>query len=396
VTASLTSRGDALAADAADELGSFRDQFQLPADVIYLDGNSLGPPSTSALAALGNIQDEWAASLVTGWDRWIELPVQVGDLLGQALLGAAAGQVIVADSTTINLYKAVAAALGLRPDRRSVVIEKGSFPTDRYIVEQLATELREIPLPDVVDALDDDVALVVLTAVDYRSAALAEVERLTRAAHGVGAVILWDLSHAAGAVPLQLDEWGADFAVGCTYKYINAGPGSPAYMYVSRALQELVTQPIPGWFGHADQFAMEPMYRPAEGIRRFLTGTPNIPGTVAVEAGIRLLADAGIDRIRRKSVALTELAISRADALLSDLGFAVASPRDATRRGSHVALRHPRASEVCALLGRDHRVITDHRPPDVLRLGFAPLYTRFVEVWDALDTIESVGRGLIS
>jgi kynureninase len=286
----------------------------------------------------------------------------------------------------------VAAALSLRPDRACVVIEDGSFPTDRYIVEQLAAPVRVTAASDVTRALDGNVALVVLSAVDYRTAAFADMHAVTRAAHDAGALILWDLSHAAGAVPLQLDSWGVDFGVGCTYKYINAGPGSPAYIYVRRALQDLVTQPIPGWFGHADQFAMEVEYRPAEGITRFLTGTPNIPGTAAVEAGVRLLADAGIEPIRRKSKALTELAIQRADELLPSLGFAVGSPRTADDRGSHVALRHERASDVCAALARDHRVIADHRPPNILRLGFAPLYTRFVDVWDAFDAIKLVGQ----
>jgi kynureninase len=390
MTARFSGRRDAVEADAEDELRSFREQFTLPEDLIYLDGNSLGAPSAGVLAASRAIEDEWGSSLVTGWDRWVDLPTQVGDLLGSTLLGAAPGQVIVADSTTINLYKAVAAALALRPDRSVVVIENGTFPTDRYIVEQLATEVRVGT-----NALDDSVALVVLLAVDFRTAALADIASATRAAHDVGALILWDLSHAAGAVPLRLDEWGVDFAVGCTYKYLNAGPGAPAYMYVRHELQELVSQPIPGWFGHADQFAMESAYRPAHGVRRFLTGTPNIPGTVAVAAGVRLLGDAGIDRLRRKSEALTELAVERADALPPSLGFEVASPRDAARRGSQVSLRHARADEVCAALARDHRVITDHRPPDILRLGFAPLYTRFVDVWDAMAAVESVGRGLI-
>jgi kynureninase len=395
VTASFASRGDAEAADATDELRAFRAEFPLPADVIYLDGNSLGPPSVATLSALREIQDEWAASLVAGWDRWVGLPTQVGDLLGETLLGAAAGQVVIADSTTINLYKCVAAALALRPERSCVVIETGSFPTDRYIVDQLAAEVRVAAPSQIVDALDDNVALVVLSAVDYRSAELADIEGLTQAAHDAGALVLWDLSHAAGAVPLQLDAWRVDFAAGNTYKYINAGPGSPAYVYVRRALQALVTQPIPGWFGHADQFAMETSYRPAPGIERFLTGTPNISGIAAVAAGVRLLGDAGIDRLRRKSNALTTLAIDRADALLLPLGFAVATPRDAERRGSHVALRHPRANEACAALARHHGVITDHRPPDILRLGLAPLYTRFVDVWDAMDAIAQVGHDVV-
>ncbi|MEY2421950.1 MAG: kynureninase [Acidimicrobiaceae bacterium] len=395
MTARFSSRNDAVEADAGDELRSFREQFALPAGVIYLDGNSLGPPSTSALKALREIQEEWGSSIVTGWDRWIDLPAQVGDLLGSTLLGAAPGQVIVADSTTINLYKAVASALGLRADRAVTVIEHGGFPTDRYIIEQLSREVRVVPLSEAAPALDEQVGLVVLSAVDYRTAALADLAGLTRAAHEAGALILWDLSHAAGAVPLELDEWGVDFAVGGTYKYINAGPGSPAYIYVRRSLQELVSQPIPGWFGHADQFAMEAVYRRADGMRQFLTGTPNIPGTAAAAAGVRLLGDAGMDRIRHKSTALTELCIERADTVLSALGFELATPRDAARRGSHVALRHARAEEVCAALARDHRVITDHRPPDILRLGFAPLYTGFVDVWDAMSAIESVGRGLL-
>jgi kynureninase len=310
--------------------------------------------------------------------------------LGETLLGAAADQVVVADSTTINLYKAAAAALGLRPERSVVLIEAESFPTDRYIVEQLAGEVRV----GSIDALDEDVALAVFSAVDYRSAARADMELITGAAHAAGALALWDLSHAAGAVPVHLDEWEVDFAVGCTYKYINAGPGSPAYLYVRRELQDVVSQPIPGWFGHVDQFAMEDEYRPAPGVGRFLTGTPNIPGTAAVAAGVRLLGEAGIDRLHQKSKVLTDLAIERADALLPSLGFEVASPRHASRRGSHLALRHPRADAVCDALARDHRVIADHRPPDILRLGFAPLYTRFVDVWDAMGAIESVGRGL--
>ena len=390
----LTSRGDAEAADDIDELSPLRDQFHLPTGVIYLDGNSLGPPSDAVLAELRGIQDEWATSLVAGWERWIELPTRVGDLLGQTLLGAAPGQVIVADSTTINLYKAVAAALALRPERSVVVVESGGFPTDRYIVEHLASEVRVAPLPALLDALDDDVALVVLSAVDYRSAALAEIEWLTRATHDIGALILWDLSHAAGAVPLEVDEWGVDFAVGCSYKYLNAGPGSPAYLYVRHELQDLVTQPIPGWFGHADQFAMEADYRPAGGIARFLTGTPNVPGTAAVGAGVHVLADAGIDRVRLKSEALTSLAIERADVLLPSLGFEVASPRDAARRGSHVALRHAQADAVCVVLSREFGVVTDYRPPDILRLGFAALYTRYVDVWDAIVAIERVARSL--
>lgn len=390
MTAAIRSRDDALAADTHDELRAFRDRFRLPEDVIYLDGNSLGPPSAPVLAAMSDVQTEWGRDLVTSWERWVDLPAQVGNALGATLLGAASGQVVVTDSTTINLYKAVAAALALRPERSTVVIDDGSFPTDRYIVEQLGGEVRPVAMRDVVTALDDSVAVAVLSAVDYRSAALADIDSLTSGAHATGALAVWDVCHAVGAVPLQLDKWTVDFAVGCTYKYVNAGPGSPAFLYVARDLQVDAVQPIPGWFGHADQFAMESEYRPATGINRFLTGTPNIQGTAAVNAGVELLADAGLERLREKGVALTSLAIERADALLPALGFQVATPRVPERRGSHIALRHQRASELCGVLRRDHRVITDHRPPDILRLGFAPLYNRYVDVWDAFDAIAAV------
>jgi len=383
---SIESRDQAIAADAVDELRGFRARFRLPAGTIYLDGNSLGPPSDAVERAVGDIEDEWATALVTGWDRWVALPLSIGDDLGSALLGAGAGQVVVTDSTTVNLYKAVAAALVLRPGRSCIVLEDEGFPTDRYVVTQLGPAVRRVPLPDIEGAIDDTVALVVVSAVDFRSAELADVEAITRAAHACGALVLWDLSHAVGAVPLQLDAWDVDFAVGCTYKYVNAGPGAPAFIYVAHRLHDSVTQPIPGWFGHADQFAMETEYRPADGIARFLTGTPNIAGTVAVGAGVALLDTAGLDRLRRKSIALTELAIERADAL----GVQIATPREPARRGSHIAVRHRRAADLCTALAERHRVITDHRPPDIVRLGFAPLYNRFVEVWDAFDAIAAI------
>jgi kynureninase len=381
----VLSRSEAQAADQADPLRAFRSRFHLPDDVIYLDGNSLGAPCDVVLMARADVEHEWARALVTAWERWVDVPGEVGDLLGSTLLGAGPGQVIVTDSTTVNLYKAVAAALPLRLDRERVVLEVDGFPTDRYVVEHLAADVVRVPLAAMVDAIDDRVALVVASAVDFRTAELADVDAISRAAHIAGALVLWDLSHAAGAVPLHLDEWNVDFAVGCTYKYLNAGPGAPAYIYVAHALQDKVTQPIPGWFGHADQFAMETDYRPAPGITRFLTGTPNIPGTVAIAAGVRVLADAGLDRLRTKSTALTALAIERADAL----GLEVATPRDPERRGAHVALRIDDAADVCARLTREHRVITDHRPPDILRLGFAPLYTRFVDVWDAFAALST-------
>ena len=380
-------RSDAEAADAADPVRAFRGEFEIPAGVVYLDGNSLGPPSTRVRDALAAVQRQWATELVTAWDDWVDLPLHTGDLLGAVLLGAHAGQIAVCDSTTVNLYKLIAAALSLRSGRSTVVVDRDSFPTDRYIVDRLGAVVREADRTHVSAALDDDVALVVLSAVDYRTAALADVAALTACVHDSGALVLWDVSHAVGAVPLALDEAHVDFAVGCTYKYVNAGPGAPAFLFVRRDLQD-VTSPIPGWFGHADQFAMERGYRPAPGIARFLAGTPNIPGTVAVRAGVELLRDAGIAALRDKSVALTEYAIDLADRLPSSLGFEVATPRDAAGRGAHVALRHPHAGAVCVTL-REANVIADHRPPDIIRLGLAPLYTRFVDVWDAFAALNA-------
>ena len=387
----VPSREEAAAADAADPLCRFRREFRLPTGVVYLDGNSLGPPSTRVLDALAGLQEQWGTQLVTAWDEWVDLPMRTGDSLGSTLLGAATGQVVVCDSTTINLFKLVAAALTLQPDRSTIVVDGASFPTDRYIVDHLGADVREVeggPLDAALEPLlDTDVALVVLSAVDYRTAELADIAAVTSAAHATGALVLWDLSHAVGVLPLDLDRSDVDFAVGCTYKYVNAGPGSPAFLYVRHDLQD-VAAPIPGWFGHADQFAMEHRYRPAPGVARFLTGTPNVPGTVAVAAAVDLLRDASITAIRDKSVALTQYAIELADRLPPTLGFGVASPRDPARRGSHVALRHPEASAVCDAL-RKANVITDHRPPDIVRVGLAPLYTRFIDVWDAFEAIAS-------
>jgi len=380
----VLSREDAEAADAIDPLHAFRDEFRMPDRVIYLDGNSLGPPSTRVRIALERVQQQWANDLVTGWDEWVDLPQRVGDRLGEAVLGAAAGQVVVCDSTTVNLHKLVAATRALRPDRSTIAVDRASFPTDRYIVDGLGAQVREVDVGNVADGLDDDVVAVVLSAVDYRTAARADLVAATDAVHAAGALVLWDLSHAVGAVPLDLDATNVDLAVGCTYKYLNAGPGSPAFLYVRHDLQH-VESPIPGWFGHADQFAMERRYRPADGIARFLAGTPNIPGTAAVAAGTELVHDAGIARLRAKSAALTGLAIELADAA----GFDVPTPREPELRGAHVALRHSDAAALCVALQR-RGVITDHRPPDIIRLGFAPLYTRFVDVWDAFERLATL------
>jgi kynureninase len=397
VTTFSSDRGYAEECDAADPLAGFRERFvRDDPGLIYLDGNSLG---MLPLATAGRIADvvrrEWGAGLVRSWEHWIDLPRRAGDLLGRHLLGAAPGQVLVCDSTTVNLYKLARAALGARPGRTVIVTDDDNFPTDRYVLSGVAGErgadLRLIQTDmdagltagAVRDAVDGATALVSLSHVAYRSGALADMAEITAIVHDAGALMLWDLCHSAGSVPVELDACGADLAVGCTYKYLNAGPGAPAFLYVSAALAGELHQPVQGWFGQRDQFGMGPAYDPVPGIGRFLAGTPDIVGTAAVEEGARLLAEAGIGRLRAKGIRLTGYLIALADAWLVPLGCAVASPRDAARRGSHVCLRHPEAWRIGrALIAAG--VIGDYRTPDRLRLGPTPITTTFTDVWDAL------------
>ena len=389
--------------DAADALAGFRDRFVRddPAPV-YLDGNSLGPlPRATRDRIAEVVGEEWGSGLVRSWHRWIELPGEVGDLLGEHLIGAAPGQVAVCDSTTVNLYKLACAALDARPGRTVIVTDDDNFPTDRYVLqgiaEQRGCELRMIRTDmdeglsqDALrDAVDSGTALVSLSHVAYRSGALADMAAITAIVHEAGALALWDLCHSAGAVPVELDASGADLAIGCTYKYLNAGPGAPAFLYVRRDLQPGLRQPVWGWFGQRDQFEMGPVYDPAPGIGQFLTGSPQIIGTVAVQEGARLLAAAGIGRLRAKGLALTGYLIALADEWLAPHGFTVASPREDERRGSHVTLAHPEAWRISQALIQAG-VIGDYRTPDRLRLGPAPAYTRFTDVWDALDILRAI------
>jgi kynureninase len=396
-------RSFALDCDAADPLAAFRKRFFLedPA-LIYLDGNSLGMlPLTTADRIAEVVRSEWGGGLVRSWSHWIGLPGRAGDLLGSYLLGAAAGEVVVCDSTTVNLYKLARAALAARPGRPVIVTDDDNFPTDRYVLAGIAAErgaeLRLIrtdldsglTADAVRAAVDSSTALVSLSHVAYRSGALADMAEITGIVHDVGALALWDLCHSAGSVPVELDACGADLAVGCTYKYLNAGPGAPAFLYVSRRLQTALRQPIQGWFGQRAQFEMGPSYDPVPGIGRFLTGTPDIAGTAAVEEGARLLAEAGIDRLREKGIRLTEYLIALADAWLASLGCVVASPRDPARRGSHVCLRHPEAWRLGQALIHAG-VVGDYRTPDRLRLGPVPITTRYADVWDAMDATRRI------
>ncbi len=389
--------------DAADPLASFRERFAWadPA-LIYLDGNSLGMlPLATAERITDVVRREWGTGLVRSWEHWIDLPRRAGDLLGRHLLGAAPGQVLVCDSTTVNLYKLARAAVDARPGRTVIVTDDDNFPTDRYVLAGVAAErgasLRLIrtdmdagvTADAVRDAVDGATALVSLSHVAYRSGALADMAQITGIVHDAGALMLWDLCHSVGSVPVELDACGADLAVGCTYKYLNAGPGAPAFLYAAASLHDALRQPVHGWFGQREQFEMGPAYDPVPGIGRFLAGTPDIVGTAAVEEGVRLLAEAGIGRLRDKGMRLTDYLIALADDWLVPLGCAIASPRDAAHRGSHVCLRHPEAWRIGRALIRAG-VVGDYRTPNRLRLGPTPITTRFTDVWDALDATRRI------
>ncbi len=401
------SREAAAELDAGDPLREFRERFIIDPRVTYLDGNSLGALPQASTERLARLVAQWGERGVRGWDDgWLELPLEIGDRLASAGLGAAPGQVVVGDSTTVCFYKLACAALDARPGRTRILTDLDNFPTDRYVLEGLA-EQRGLELvwlpgdpsggPDpvaVAGQLDDRTALVTFSHVSYRSAHIADMARINALAQDAGALALWDLSHSAGSVPLALDADGTDLAVGCTYKYLNGGPGAPAYMYVRRDLQPLLRQPIWGWLGRRDPFEMAPGYEAAEGMRRFLSGTPPILGLVAVDEGVGIVGEAGIGAIRAKGVALTELAIALADACLTPLGVSVASPRDPACRGAHVALAHPGARELCARL-IEGGVIPDFRRPNVIRFGFSPLTTRFVDVWDGAAALRQSLTGFL-
>ena len=394
-------RRQATALDDADELRAFHDRFVVAGDgVIYLDGNSLGrlPRDTPARVA-EVVSDQWGERLIRAWgEGWMELPRALGDRLGGELLGAAPGQVAIADSTTVCFYKLAAAALSARPGRTQIITDVDNFPTDRYVLEGLAAE-RDLeilwvradpaagPEPsDVAALISDQTALVTFSHVNYRSAFILDARAITALAHEAGALALWDLSHSAGAIPVSLDADGIDLAVGCIYKYLNGGPGAPAYLYVRAEHQEALRQPIWGWLGRADPFEMAPGYIPGEGISAMLSGTPPVIALAAVAAGLDLVVEAGIEAIRHKSIGLTEYAIALIDDWLAPLGCSVGSPRAAGRRGSHVALVHPEARTLTQLLIAGG-VIPDFRTPDVIRLGLSPLTTRFADVYDGLERV---------
>ena len=383
--------------DATDPLARFRDAFALPDGVIYLDGNSLGPLPKATVARLDEVaRRQWGEDLIRSWNAhdWIGMPGRVGDKIAR-LIGAGEGEVAVADSTSVNLFKLLAAALRLRPGRRVIVTEAGNFPTDIYIAQGLVDllgqgyELRCVEPEDIAGAIDGRAAVAMITHVEYRSGRMHDMAALTAAAHAQGALMLWDLSHSAGAVPLDLGGCGVDLAVGCGYKYLNGGPGAPAFLYVARRLHDDVQTPLWGWMGHAAPFAFDADYRPAAGIARTLCGTPPVLSLAALEAGVDLALEVDMGALREKSVALTHAFIALVEQECREVGFEVLSPRAAARRGSQVALRHADGYPIMqALIARG--VIGDFRAPDVLRFGLAPLYLRHVDVWDAVASLRDI------
>jgi kynureninase len=404
VSDDLVARAAAL--DAADPLAGYREQFLAPDDfdvVSYLDGNSLGRPLKATAELMERfIREQWAGRLIRGWtDEWMEWPLRLGDRLGRVALGAAAGQTVIADSTTVLIYKLTRAAIALRPGRTQIVLDTDNFPTDRYVLEGIAAErgldlvwietdpVAGIHAEQVAAAVGEQTALVLFSHVAYRSGWLADVPEITRIAHSVGALAMWDLCHSAGSVPIYLDKWGVDLAIGCTYKYLNGGPGAPAFAYARKDLLPSLRQPIQGWMGHRASFEMGPGYEPAEGSRALLSGTPAILAMVPLHANLDMLEAAGIGPVREKSLLLTGYALDLADEVLAPYEVEVAGPRDPEKRGGHVTLRKPGFEKLLEPLW-DKGVIPDYRRPDGLRIGPAPLSTSFGEVYRGLAVLRSL------
>ncbi|MFI8193322.1 kynureninase [Streptomyces sp. NPDC085946] len=384
--------------DADDVLAPFRDRFLLPDGVVYLDGNSLGAlPAAVPRALTDVVTRQWGTDLIRSWETngWWAAPLRVGDAVGR-LLGAAPGQTVAGDSTSVQLFTALSAASALRPGRTLLVTDPGHFPTDRYLARAVAgrqgLETRWVPpagLASFLAAEGDRVAVVSYSPVDFRTGELHDMRAVTEAAHRAGALVVWDLCHAAGALPLHLDALGVDFAVGCGYKFLNGGPGAPAYLYVARRHHEAFETPLPGWTGHADPFGMGRDYAPAPGVGRARIGTPPILSLLSLEAALTVFDDVDLAQVRAKSLSLTGFFLDCAAALLAPLGFESVTPADPARRGSHVALRHPHAGGLTRALA-DHGVIIDMRPPDLLRFGVNALYTTHRELLTAAHRLRGI------
>jgi len=386
--------------DAADPLADFGERFDLPEGVVYLDGNSLGALPKAAAERLQNVvTQEWGHDLIRSWNLhdWVGLPERAGDKIAR-LIGASPGEVVVADSTSVNLFKMLGSALSLRPERATIVTEAENFPTDGYMIEGLL-RLMDRPLNsikywdhadarDVISAIDEDTAVVALTHVNYKTGRIHDMAAITRAAHEAGALMLWDLCHSAGAMPVDLNGCGVDFAVGCGYKYLNGGPGAPAFLYVTERLQNDITPPLSGWHGHAAPFAFDRNYRPAPGITRNLCGTPPVLSMACLDAALDVMLEADMAEVRHKSLTLSDAFLALVGQECGGFGFETLAPPPA-ERGSQVSLRHEHAYPIIqALIARG--VIGDFRMPDIMRFGFAPLYIRHIDIWDAVAILREI------
>ncbi|WP_165671038.1 kynureninase [Metapseudomonas otitidis] len=401
----MTTRQTCLDLDARDALAPLRDDFALPEGVIYLDGNSLGARPKAALErARQVVENEWGTGLIGSWNEagWRGLPERLGNQLA-GLIGAGQDEVVITDTTSINLFKVLVAALRVQaqrdPSRKVIVTETSNFPTDIYMVEGLADllqqgySLRLVDTPEELPAaIGTDTAVALITQVNYKTGYLHDMQALTALAHECGALTIWDLCHSAGAVPIDLTAAKADYAIGCTYKYLNGGPGSPAFVWVAPALRELVWQPLSGWWGHARQFGMEPAYEPAPGIGRYLCGTQPITSMAMIECGLEVYGRTSMEALREKSLALTDLFIERVQARCGQHPLTLVTPLEHARRGSHVSYEHPEGYAIVqALIERG--VVGDYREPRIMRFGFTPLYTRFVDVWDAAERLGEILDG---
>jgi kynureninase len=404
-----TDREFALGLDARDPLARFRSQFVISdPNICYLDGNSLGRlPLSTVEAVIAFMKDEWGPEVVTGWGHWVDEAQPTGDLIGRASLGAAAGQVLACDTTSVNFYQLALAAIHARPGRKTIITDAANFPTDRYILDGIAKQLglnlviidnesagsaeHERITPEILAPyLNEDVALVTLEVIQYRSGARNDIKSLTDLVRTHGALMLWDASHAVGAIEMDFDKNGVDIAVGCTYKYGNSGPGAPAWLYVNKKVQAELQVPIQGWFSQGDQFAMGADFERAEGIRGFQIASPSLIGLRCIKSAFTMIEDAGIGAISEKAAIGTEMMIQLYDAWLAELGFTLLTSRNPQERGGHISLGHPDAARICVALREFANVIPDYRTPNSIRLAIAPLPTSYVEVWDGFARIRDL------
>ena len=393
--------------DRQDPLASYREQFVVnDPDLIYLDGNSLGMmPRVAQERSRQVVDEQWGTDLIRGWNKgWWDAPYRIGDKIGQ-LIGVAPGQTIVADTVSVNLFKLATAALTLQPDKTRIITDTFNFPSDLYIlqgIKQILGDRREIIFigatdnditPDLAaleSAIDENTALVTLSHVVFKSGYMYDMQHITELAHDKGALVLWDLSHSVGSVPVELDACNADLAIGCTYKYLNGGPGAPGFLYVNKNIQERLSSPIWGWWGQKNPFDFDLEYTPAPGVQRFLVGTQSMISMLTMEAALDPILQAGMDALRAKSILMTDYACFLSDELLAPLGFSLGSPRETLRRGSHISIRHEQGYRINRALIEEMNVIPDFRAPDNIRLGFAPLYISFTDIWEGFDRIRKV------